>query len=302
VVVPTLVETPSKEVVLSLTAEDFALTDDGVPQKPTLDLDSNRPLALVILMQTGGTARTQFANYAHLETMLAEILGKAPNKAAIVNFDSRPESDCPFTSDLAQWTDAINDPEPGDGGAAIYDGLAYALNLLQQQPPNVRRAILLISQQHDDGSKTKLKDIVRTIAETNTAVYSLTFSAEKAKIKQAFKGSGHANKPIEVGDGTYQAYFDLGAPLALALGAMQKNLSAEVASLSGGEAGSFSTRGDLDRALNALTNHLHNSYMLSFSPTSGTPGLHTLNVQIAPYPDLIVKARANYWLTGPAPN
>jgi hypothetical protein len=54
VVVPTLVQTPGKELVFSLKADDFILTDNGVPQKVTLEEETNRPLSLVVLMQTGG--------------------------------------------------------------------------------------------------------------------------------------------------------------------------------------------------------------------------------------------------------
>lgn len=295
VVVPALVQTPAKELVYSLTADDFTVTDNGVPQKVRLEADTARPLSLVVLMQTGGAARSQFKNYANLETMLAAVLGDSPNMVSIVNFDSRTEAASPFTSDIAQWRDAINHPDPGDSGAAIYDSLAYAVDLLKQQPANTRRAILLISQEHDDGSKAHLKDIIRTVGETDTAVYSLTFSAERIAVKQAFTGPGHSNKPITVGNQDYVAYFNLSAPLILALGAMRKNLSAEVANLSGGEASSFDNEGQLDQNLGVLTNHLRNSYILSFSPTCREPGLHTLQVRLAHHPDLLVTARTNYW-------
>jgi VWFA-related protein len=295
VVVPALVQTQTRDLVFSLTADDFTLTDNDVPQKITLETDAARPLSLVVLMQTGGAARSQFASYANLETMLASILGSPPNVASIVNFDSRPEAASPFTSDIAQWREAIDHPDPGDSGAAIFDGLAYALDLLKKQPPNTRHVILLISQEHDDGSKTPLKEIVRAVGETNTAIYSFTFSAEKASIKEAFKGSTPPNKPVRVGDRQFVQYFDLGAPLKLALGAMRKNLSAEVANLSGGESSSFDNRVDLDQALGAMNNHLGNSYVLSFYPASSKPGLHTIRVSLSRHPELLVTARSSYW-------
>ena len=90
------------------------LTDNGVPQKVTLEEETKRPLSLVVLMQTGGVARGQFASYANLETMLASLLGGAPNEVSIVNFDSRPEAASPFTSDVAEWKEAID--QAGSGG------------------------------------------------------------------------------------------------------------------------------------------------------------------------------------------
>ena len=297
VVVPALVQTSGKELVFSLKADDFILTDNGVPQKVTLEDGSSRPLSLVVLMQTGGAAYGQFESYTNLEPMIANVLGPAPNKVSIVNFDSRPEAASPFTSDVAQWRDAINHPDRGDSGAAVLDGLSYAISLLKQQPANTRRAILLISQEHDGGSKATMKDILRELGETNTAVYSMTFSAEKTSFKQAFKEPPHLNPPITVNAaaGPTQGYFNLGAPLGLAIGAMRKNLSAEVASLSGGESSSFENRNELAADLGVLTNHIRNSYILSFYPTSREPGLHTIKVRMAHHPELLVSARSNYW-------
>lgn len=299
VVVPTLVQTPGKDLIFSLKADDFTLTDNGVSQKVMLENESSRPLSLVVLMQTGGAAREQFPSYANLETMIAAILGDAPNKVSIVNFDSRVEGASPFTSDVAQWSDAINDPEPGNSGAAILDGLAYAIGLLKQQPANTRRAILLISQGHDGGSSATMKDVVHDLGETNTAVYSMTFSAEKTKFRQALKGSSRPHPPITINAsaGPFLGYFELDTPLGLALGAMRKNISSEIAALSGGEASSFDNRNELAADLGALTNHIRNSYMLSFYPTSTKPGLHTIRVGLAHHPGLLVSARSSYWLS-----
>jgi len=306
VVVPTLVQTIGKETVFSLKVEDFVLTDNGVPQKVTLEEETKRPLSLVVLMQTGGVARGQFASYANLEPLLASLLGGAPNRVSIVNFDSQPEAASPFTSDVAQWKEAINHPDPGDRGAAIFDGVSFALDLLKKEPVGNRRAILLISQERDDGSKTPMKEIVRDLGETNTAIYSVTFSAQKTEAKLDFKNP-HVNPPISIvpSDGSikpyndparpFQGYFKLDAPLRLIFGAMQKNLSAEVANLSGGEALSFDGRGELEQDMNVLNNHIRNSYILSFYPTSTEPGLHAIKVSLVRHPEMTVSARTSYW-------
>ena len=292
VLVPALVETSARELAYSLTARDFLLTDNGAPQTVTLEDEESRPLALVVLVQTGGAARAQFASYTHLTTMLEEVLGRGRNRVAIVNFDSGIEGASPFTTNVNEWSDAIEHPEPGDGGAAILDGLAYGLKLLKDEPATTRRAILLIGQGHDSGSKATETELLRTIGETSTAIYSMTFSAEKANIRQAFREEPHLNPSLP---GIGQNYFSLSAPLALALGAMKKNLAAEVATLSGGEASSFENRGELEADLGLLANHIRSRYLLSFRPTSKAPGLHALNVRVVGYPELVVAARSSYW-------
>jgi VWFA-related protein len=307
VVVPTLVQTADKHVAFSLTAKDFALTDNGIPQKVKLEEEAKPPLSLVVLLQTGGAARGQFANYAKLETMLSSLVAGAPNRVSVVNFDSKPKAASPFTSDIAQWEDAINKPEAGDSGAAIFDAIAYSLDLLKKEPAGDRRAILLISQERDGGSKTPMQDIVRDLGETNIAIYSLTFSVQKAEAKRELK-KPQLNPPIQTvpSDGSpvhaandprtpTQGYFDLAAPLRLIFGAMQKNLSAEIANLSGGEAMTFDGRGELESNLNVLTNYIHNTYLLSFTPTSARPGLHMIKVSLPRHPELVVSARTSYW-------
>ena len=292
VLVPTLVQTAGRELATSLTAKDFVVTDNGVPQTVTLEDETSRPLALVVLVQTGGVARAQFPSYTHLTTMLDEVLGRGRNKIAIVNFDSGIEGASPFTTDVEEWRDAIEHPEPGDGGAAILDGLAYGLKLLREEPATTRRAILLISQGHDSGSKVTEKELLRTIGETSTTIYSMTFSAERAEVQQAFRDPPHLNPPLP---GVGQAYFNLSAPIALALGAMKKNLAAEVATLSGGEASGFANRGELEADLGTLANHIRSRYLLSFRPTSKAPGLHPLATRVVGHPELVVAARSSYW-------
>lgn len=55
VLVPVLVKSKAAEVVFSLTAEDFILTDNGVPQSVRIEEGAlGQPLALAVIVQTGG--------------------------------------------------------------------------------------------------------------------------------------------------------------------------------------------------------------------------------------------------------
>ncbi len=300
VIVPTLVQTTEAKLVYSLSASDFLLTDNGTPQKVSLDDTASSPLSLVVLIQTGGAAVHQLDQYHNLETMLAAMLGDPPNEISIVNFDSRPEAASPFTSDIAPWTEAINHPDPGDSGAAILDSVKFALDLLSHRPQANRRVILLISQPHDVGSKTTQKEILRIAGETNTAIYTLTFSPTKTTLKDSLKEEEpHGNPPLQIGNGSYYAYFNLTEPLDMVFDAMRKNVSAELAALSGGEAGSFDNRHQLDDQLATLSSHLRNRYILSFTPISPQPGLHVLSVRVINHPEFTIFGRTSYWLNDP---
>jgi hypothetical protein len=63
-----------------------------------------------------------------------------------------------------------------------------------------------------------------------------------------------------------------------------------------GETSSFDTKNQLQDDLNTLKNHMANSYILSFTPTSDTPGMHTLGVGVLKHPEFVVLARGSYWV------
>ncbi len=52
-------------------------------------------------------------------------------------------------------------------------------------------SVRLLSQAHDSGSKATEKELPRTIGETSTAIDSMTFSAERAEVQQAFRDPPH---------------------------------------------------------------------------------------------------------------
>ena len=296
VAVPTLVHGSQNDVVYSLQADDFQLTDRGLPQKLTLDDANHQPLSLVVLMQTGGAAVREFDKYSGLATMLSDILGGAPNQIAIVNFDSQPEAASPFTSDIAQWTDAIDHPDPGNSGAAIRDALKFSLTQLVKQPANHRKVILLISQPQDSGSTTSAEEIARMAGETDAAIYSVTFTPQLTRLKGALKEPGKPATPWPIADGHYVVSFNLTEPLNMVLDAMKKDVASEIATLSGGESLRFSDKNQLDDTLAIVGRHLRNQYMLSFSPSKPTPGFHPIKVSLLNHPELAVTARTGYWL------
>ncbi|MDE1177573.1 MAG: VWA domain-containing protein [Edaphobacter sp.] len=299
--VPALVQSHTEDVVYTLRAEDFQLNDRGVRQQIRLDDTTKQPLSLVVLMQTGGAAVREFDKYRGLETMLEEMLGGAPNQVAIVNFDSQPEAASSFTSDIEQWKDAIDQPDPGNSGAAIRDALKFSLNMLAKQPASHRKVILLISQPQDSGSTTTAEEVARTAGETDTAIYSLTFTPQATRLKGALKEPPHPCRPVTLATGTAGEVnvcgFDFSEPLNMVIDAMRKDVAAEVAKVSGGEAMRFSDKNQLDDTLALIGRHMRNRYMLSFSPSSPTAGFHPIHVSLLNHPEFTVTARKGYWLS-----
>jgi VWFA-related protein len=301
VLVPTLVQSPAGELIETLKASDFRLTDNGVEQRVAIEPIERQPLAVVVLMQTGGAASRQFGYYAKLSTMLDYMLGSAAHRVALLTFDSQPETVTDFTANVASLKDYLAHPQPGDGGAAILDAVNAGIDQLQQQPPDRRRILILFSQPQDDGSRAHVEQVARRLGENNVTIYSVTFSPETTWLKDQFTKERHGNALYQLSPDQPRLLFtfDLGTPLGMALKAMRTNAAAAVASLSGGESVSFGDQHDLERQLAILANHIPNRYLLSFRPTSDQAGLHALVVRIPSQPALQVAARPSYWLTAP---
>ena len=163
VVVPTLVKTASGELVEGLSASDFRVFDNGVEQKVFVEEVERQPLAVVVLLQTGGAAARQFQNYRNLSTMLDYMMGSSSHKVAMMTFDSQTEDTWRFTSEVDDLKEGLEHPKSGDGGAAIIDAVDEAIDLLKKQPVTSRHIILLFSQPQDDGSAEKAEDVVRRL-------------------------------------------------------------------------------------------------------------------------------------------
>ncbi len=194
VVVPALVRTKSGELVYTLKANDFILTDNGVVQKLRLEEDTGtQPLAMVIIAQTGGDAAVHLDQYQNLGPMLDNMLGGIEHRVAVVGFDSTPILLHGFTPNLDYIAHSLDILDPGDKHAAVLDAIVYAVNLLRQQPTTYRRAILLLSQTTDDGSHTSLVDALHAISDTNTVIYSVGFHTTGTRVE---KGSRRSSAPI----------------------------------------------------------------------------------------------------------
>ena len=150
VMVPVLVTTKPGKVVFELTADDFLVTDNGVPQETRLDPETDsQPLALVIVVETGGAGRAHLADYQQLDSILDALIGDVEHRVAIVGFGSTSHLVTPFTSDTGEISQQLANLKAGDEGAAILDAVGFAVSQLRTQPANYRRAILLLSETID---------------------------------------------------------------------------------------------------------------------------------------------------------
>jgi len=291
VLVPTLIEKSSGAVVYGLQPKDFTLLDNGVRQSVHVDEDlDSSPVSLVICVERGRDAALEFDKFAHLGPLLELFTGEDRGEVALVVFDSKPVYLEEFQKNIAYIQRDLQQLPPGDGGAAILDAAGFSIGLLEKRPPDHRRVLLLISETRDHGSRVvTIPQLVERIGASNTLVLSLTFSPATAELIDW--GKGNTNGGTEL---------NLLAPVVMAINAMRKNTPKTLASMSGGEYGTFTTEKGFENRVAEVANHAHNRYMLSFRPTDLTPGLHTIKVSLAEDYGAHVVARASYWAVNDA--
>ena len=286
VLVPTLVKSKAGDIVYGLKPDDFIVEDDGVQQKIRVQEEMDTaPVALVVAVEMGGAGVLEFDKLAHLGPLLELFASDKHSRVALVGFDSTQH----LLDDFDQPVEAIGADlkrmQAGDGGAAILDAVSYGLNLLESQPKEYRRVLLLVSEERDRGSKhAKPAELVRQIGDSDVLVLSVSFSPAMAELAHDVKDPGD-NRTLNIV-----------STLAMVLKAFKKNVAKEVAEMSGGEYTTFTSDKRFEQRVAESAKQARNRYLITFSPSNPTPGLHTIRVRLAEDYGVEIVARANYWM------
>jgi VWFA-related protein len=301
VLVPTLVEEKGGGILYGLKPSDFILEDNGAPQKirvqPEMD---TAPVALVVAVEQGGASALEFGKLARLGPLLDVFLFDPRSQVALVGFDSKPHLIVDFTHSGDQVNKDLTELRQGNGGAAILDTVNYAVTLLESQPKEYRRVLLLISEERDHGSKhTRPVQLIRKIGESDVLVLSVSFSPGLAEFASGMGQRNYgqttpAHTPTP-GLTEQTAGGNLLAPLAMALNAAKKNVTKEVAEESGGEYATFFGDKAFQAEILRAARDARNRYLITFSPSDPTPGLHSIRVRTVEDYGARIVARANYW-------
>jgi VWFA-related protein len=288
VLVPALVKDSAGQIVYGLQSKDFIVEDDGVEQPIRLDdVPEGQPISLVLAIQTGKRASKEFPRILGLRAMIDPLFGLGTARVAVVEFDSQVRLTRNFSHDESLIDADLSNLQAGDDGASILDAIQYSVGMLKKEEEGRLRVLLLISEVHDHGSRTKVEDAVSAIGQSNSVMYALTFSPGISNILDTGRGTNLDEMHPGVN------FLDLAYQVAQA---MRKNIPSTVASMTGGEYELFTTRKKFEVRMNDFTNHLHSRYLLSFAPKEPRPGLHQIRVRLKNPQDSTVLARTSYWV------
>lgn len=318
VLLPTRVQDKKGKTLYGLTAGQFMVDDNGERQTVEVDEEPNPiGLSLVVVVQCSRSAPSEFIKIKGLGAMIDAVVGAAPHEVAILAYGDGPYLLGDFSSSADAERLALSKLRPcGAYHAATIAAVYYAINMLPRRS-HYRRAILLISETRDHGSRSKLDEVVTELGVNDTVIYAVAFSPVRDELVgetkygdepdaarlPAPKPDASATPPAQSAPPEPEPlYIDrpprlLWPPqLLLAINALRRNSVAELASLSGGAYFNFGNQKGFERILDRISNQIHNYYLLRYKPPAGPIlVLHRLRVRVYGSPDAVSQTRKSYW-------
>jgi VWFA-related protein len=245
-----------------LTAADFKVTENGVPQAVALFERETLPLSVCVVFDTSHSMSEEFSARFALAS-LRQLLSKlsAEDEVAMIAFAAGSEVVLPWTPAPETASKSI-DLELG-GGTSINDAVARALALVDQAR-NRRAVVLLITDGGENSSKLSIDKVVRTRRQSETPVYAFNV-APPSFVRDARTGTA----PM--------AGFDPSAPSRLQTNGVV-NSDIEITVLprlvgdSGGVEYRLRTEQDVSRTTQAFVDDLRNLYTLGYTPAKAMDG------------------------------
>jgi hypothetical protein len=312
------------KIVSTLAKDDFTLDEDGAPQTISFFAkDSDVPLTLGPLVDTSMSTRHYLgaerdASYSFLN----DILRPDKDKAFLIHFDHEVELLQDLTSSREKLKAAIallDTPDPDDshggggrgyhGGTLLYDAIYLASDELMRKQQG-RKALIVLSDGVDNGSKKDLEDAVESAQRADTAIYSVMFAGEEDNDQG--RGFGHGggglggHGPIGYPGGGYPGGgggYPGGGGGGGGRGRYPQHEHADgkktlqrLSSETGGSFFEVSKKLTIDQIYAQIEEQLRNQYSLGYTPTpaDSNSSYHKIHVTLKDK-DLTVIAREGYY-------
>ncbi len=173
--------------VAGLTAADFEILDNGVPQRA--ELVSPEALPVNVVLALDGSASLDARERDHLIAAgrrVVDALGPAES-AALVSFSDRVEILATFTGDRPALRELVARPIP-PGDTALHDA-AHVAMLIGASAPG-RPIVILFSDGDDTGSVLTESAVIDTARRTGAVVCAVTLGTESQVLPRLASETG----------------------------------------------------------------------------------------------------------------
>ena len=186
-------------IVPNLTKDDFTLAEDGRPQTiKYFNHDTNFPLTLGLLVDTSMSQRNVLdSEKTASQHFLDQMMTDAHDRAFLIQFDREVDLLSDISPDKAKLRAAIgqlgapqfrnaSDSQDSDnsghrmggGGTMLYDAIYLASNEVIRKQPD-RKALIVLTDGVDRGSKESLFSAIEAAQRANTVVYAIYFKGQE---------------------------------------------------------------------------------------------------------------------------
>lgn len=179
-----------KGIVPNLTKEDFQVFEDNQQQKIAFfSKEVTLPITLALLLDTSGSEQEMLYAIQDAGSRFMNRVLRKGDEAMVLSFDTDVDLLSDFTEDRAELDRAIhrsriNAPmgggmiNPGPvptgnvTGTALYDAIYLACNDKLATEAG-RKAIVIVTDAQDEGSKMRLEDAIEAAQRTDTVIHIL---------------------------------------------------------------------------------------------------------------------------------
>jgi VWFA-related protein len=293
--VPVIVSDRQGRYISGLKLENFKLYQDRIEQKIAIFDAAEEPLNVALLLDTShSTSQVLEDIRKDAASFLKEL--RPQDRALVISFDYDVHTLCSLTSDRKALERAIKDAKVGArAGTTLRDAVAE-VNERQFKRIDGRKAIILLTDGKDFGSRISEEELFDEAAESGAMIYSVFF--ETGFPRQSWNGQlpfpgrggwGRRFPPIDRPrrDDRRRERVEMRNEQAMAF----------LTKLSDVSAGRFygSKVSDLKKTFKLIAEELRHQYRLGFYPDVGKADgqRHTLRVNVSA-PDAVVRARRSY--------
>jgi len=168
--------------ITDLKEPDFALSEDGAPQRLSLFTSERKPVTVVLLLDVSASMKREdrLASALAVGRMFVEAL-EAQDRVSVVVFSDEVKVIEPFTPDRGRALAAIDGLQP-ERGTALYDAIFAGAGILGKEEG--RRALVLLSDGQDlafdgmgPGSARTFEDAVTETLRHQVIAYTIGLGA-----------------------------------------------------------------------------------------------------------------------------
>jgi len=318
VTAPVTVINAKGDYVFDLEKKDFDVFDNGVRQQIEQFSLEQRPLAAVIVVEANSTSEPMLGEVRPLGPFFSNLMLGPQGEAAVVTYGDQIRQVQDFTQNGDELDSALRHLESRGGSAHLNDALALAVSMLEGQPKDDRRIIVVFSDGHDIGSRTTKEEVVQRALNASVTIYGVGFSPTRSLLTKQPKAPpqdvlaanmalpappNQAQTPSNV-ENTYDNQANLPiVPLILASGEMIRSVVAKTpleffAGYTGGLSYGAWSKKPMQDELNRIADDIQSQYEIAYVPHAPSEnGFHRIEVKVD-RSGVRVRTKAGYFLGG----